>query len=88
MNELRIALLGLGAVGRGYLTVLATHAYDFRRSGVEPVLVAAGDSRGVWSEGRGLDPLDVLERKSAGNMHPNGRLTSWLMLCPRLRFCR
>jgi len=68
MKELRIALLGLGAVGHGFLSVLSTHAGDFRSAGVEPVLVAAGDSRGLWLNESGLDPAKVLELKQAGGL--------------------
>ena len=72
MKQLRIALLGLGVIGRGYLDVLSTRAEEFRRAGVEPVLVTAGDSRGMLIDADGLDPSLI---PSTGTPQPDG--LSW-----------
>ncbi len=57
-GEARVALFGLGGVGRAFLDLL-----NERRRGVS--LVAAADSRGALV-GDELHPQDILDRKAAG----------------------
>lgn len=55
---MKVAVLGLGAVGRGLLRMLAA------KPELGLVLVAAADSRSACIDPAGLDPADVLDRKS------------------------
>ncbi len=59
MKPMRIALLGLGSVGRGVVEVLTTREYGF-------VITAAADSRSgaVSPDGSALDMKAVFERKN------------------------
>jgi homoserine dehydrogenase len=59
----RIALFGLGGVGRAFLEIAGERPGTLR-------LVAAADSRGALIGD--LDPGDVLERKAAGHLAGNG----------------
>lgn len=64
--ELRVSLLGFGAVGQALARRLAQRPEGIR-------LVSVTDSRGTLADPRGLDPADLLERKARGPLAPNGR---------------
>lgn len=58
---MRVAVLGLGAVGKGLLRMLA------EKPELGLVLTAVADSSSAWIEPDGLDPAVVLERKCTTN---------------------
>lgn len=74
---MRIALAGFGVVGRALATMLAERGPALRtRYGLEPVLVAARDSRSAVSAQSGLNPIELLRRKddtrAVGRPHGEG----------------
>lgn len=68
MKTLRIAVIGMGSVGKGVLKVLAESkgAYPDRNAAFR--LVAVADSKGVVVDENGLDPAKVLKEKNDGSL--------------------
>ncbi len=58
---MRIAVLGLGAVGKGLLRVLA------EKPELGLVLTGVADSTSAWIDPAGIDPQEILERKRVTN---------------------
>lgn len=77
---LRLALAGLGNVGRPFLKLLVTQKELLtERFGLRCELVAAGDRSGVMLAEGGLDPMAVLRFKTAaGGLAASGALKSGL----------
>ncbi|MCC7355695.1 MAG: homoserine dehydrogenase [Anaerolineae bacterium] len=66
-KRIRLALIGLGNVGRGFLELLTTKQETLRtRYGLELVVTAAADTSGAALDARGLDAALLLVRKRAG----------------------
>ncbi len=65
-QTIRIALVGLGHVGRGFLTLmLAKKDILASRFGLSLKLTAVADSSGAVLDGRGIDPAMLLQHKLA-----------------------
>ncbi len=66
-KRIRLALIGLGNVGRGFLGLLTTKQEMLRtRYNLELVLTAAADTSGAALDARGLDAALLLARKQEG----------------------
>jgi homoserine dehydrogenase len=67
MKTLRIALLGLGNVGRNLARILHTQrALLAERHGLEIVITGAADSRGAAIDANGIDAQTIFASKDAG----------------------
>ncbi|MCS7103120.1 MAG: homoserine dehydrogenase [Candidatus Korarchaeum sp.] len=61
---MRVALMGLGVVGKAFLHMLMEKAPEIRsKYGLNPTLVAVSDSSSSLYNEKGLDPRTVLEQK-------------------------
>lgn len=66
-KTIRIALVGLGNVGRAFLELMVTKAPLLReRHGLELMLTGAADSSGAVMDGSGIDPIALREHKERG----------------------
>ncbi len=65
-RPIRIALIGLGNVGRSFLTLMVTKADLLRARGLELVLTGAADSSGAVMDDAGIDPIALAEHKARG----------------------
>ncbi len=62
----RVALVGLGNVGRGFLSLMIQkHEVLASRYGLNLKLTAVADSSGAVIDGRGIDPETLLQHKTA-----------------------
>lgn len=62
----RVALIGLGNVGRGFLSLMVQkHDILTNRYGLNLKLSAVADSSGAVFDGRGIDPETLLQHKTA-----------------------
>jgi homoserine dehydrogenase len=68
MKTLRIAVIGMGSVGKGVLKVLADSKGSYPERKAEFKLVAVADSKGVAVDDNGLDPAKVLQAKHDGGL--------------------
>jgi homoserine dehydrogenase len=67
-QPIRIALVGLGNVGRAFLELMTTKRQLLRqRYGLELILAGVADSSGAAFGAAHLDPANVLRQKRAGN---------------------
>jgi homoserine dehydrogenase len=62
MRTVRLALSGLGNVGRRFVALLAERSDQLRAWGLDLRLVAVGNSSGAWRDDAGLDLALVQER--------------------------
>ncbi len=68
MKTIRIALLGLGNVGRNLARILHTQrALLAERHALEIVITGAADSRGAAIDANGIDPQTIFACKDAGS---------------------
>ncbi len=66
-TTIRLALIGLGNVGRSFLELMAVKALLLReRYDLELVLTGAADSSGAVMDGSGIDPIALREHKARG----------------------
>ena len=68
MKTLRIAVIGMGSVGKGVLKVLADSKGSYPEQKASFKLVAVADSKGVAIDDNGLDPAKVLKDKHDGGL--------------------
>lgn len=69
MRTIRVALAGLGNVGRSFLAILESQRDELRsRFGVEVAVVGIADSRGAAIDPAGLDPAGTLAAKRDGSI--------------------
>ncbi|MCW5852697.1 MAG: homoserine dehydrogenase [Anaerolineae bacterium] len=77
MVTVRLALAGVGNVGRGFLELLRDKSALVRDSyGLDLQMVAAADRSGVVAEAAGLDPVELLALKQSGQgvaAYPGGQ---------------
>jgi homoserine dehydrogenase len=67
-HRVRLALVGLGNVGRAFLDLMGSKAGLLaERFDLELVLTAAADSSGALLDASGIDPATLRAHKSAGN---------------------
>lgn len=67
MKAVRVALVGLGNVGRAFLDLMTRKADVLRdRYGIQLVATGAADSSGAILAAQGIDPAALLAHKSAG----------------------
>lgn len=68
-KQVRLALIGLGNVGRAFLTLMADKAGLLReRHGLELILTGAADSSGAVMASGGIDPIALrLHKERGGN---------------------
>jgi homoserine dehydrogenase len=75
--EYRIALIGVGNVGRSFLYVLDRNFRNItRKTGRNLKIVFASDSHGSYSNPEGFKTMDLLEAKQKGHMDRVGRRVS------------
>jgi homoserine dehydrogenase len=75
VKTLRIAIVGMGSVGRGVLKVLADSKGLYPEKGAAFRIVAVADSKGVAVDENGLDPARVLKEKHDGGLKRSGQST-------------
>jgi homoserine dehydrogenase len=72
MRSIRLALVGLGNVGRSFLGLMASKTDLLRdRYGLELVLTGAADSSGAVMAGGGIDPSALAAHKARGGNAAN-----------------
>lgn len=71
-KTIRLALIGLGNVGRSFLELMITKAPLLReRYDLELVLTGAADSSGAVMDAAGIDPIALCEHKARGGNAAN-----------------
>ena len=65
-RSIRIALIGLGNVGRSFLGLMAAKSDLLAARGLELVLTGAADSSGAIMDDAGIDPVALSEHKARG----------------------
>lgn len=66
-RSIRLALIGLGNVGRSFLNLMVAKAPLLRdRYDLELILTGAADSSGAVMDGAGIDPIALCEHKARG----------------------
>lgn len=71
-RSIRLALIGLGNVGRSFLDLMVTKADLLReRHGLELILTGAADSSGAVMDAAGIDPIALREHKARGGSAAN-----------------
>ncbi len=70
-RPIRIALIGLGNVGRAFLGLMAAKSDLLAARGLELVLTGAADSSGAVMDGAGIDPVALAEHKARGGRAGN-----------------
>ncbi len=71
-KTIRLALIGLGNVGRAFLELMVTKADLLReRYDLALVLTGAADSSGAVMDGSGIDPIALREHKARGGNAAN-----------------
>ncbi len=79
-KTIRLALIGLGNVGRAFLDLMAAKAPLLReRYDLELVLTGAADSSGAVMDGSGIDPIALREHKARG-----GNAATFMRGVPRM----
>jgi len=76
VKTVRIAIIGMGSVGRGVLKVLADGGSIYPDKGISFRVVAVADSKGAVVNPDGLDPAAILKGKRDGTLKRIGNLSS------------
>ncbi|MGA9141622.1 MAG: homoserine dehydrogenase [Methanocella sp.] len=75
MKTMRIAIVGMGSVGKGVLKVLADSRGEYPEKKAVIKVVAVADSKGVAADENGMDPAQVLKAKHDGGLKRSGQST-------------